>query len=222
MIEGSLAGLGLLVIRPGLMVTAAPILGGSFVPPVVKVGLTVLLGLLAAPALGPLVFDTPVALALAAAHEAVVGLALGLSVRVLVEGAQLAGQLAGFQIGLSYAALVDPQTGARNNVLAMLYGNVAALTFLGIDGHHALLRALAASYGAVPLGLGGLEPAPQVVAHLFGLVFALGAQLAAPVVVSLLLVEVALGLVSRAAPALNLLMFGFPTASRSCWLLWRR
>ena len=56
-----------------------------------------------------------------------IGLALALAIRALVAGAELAGQLAGFQMGLSYGAIVDPQSGVRNNVIAALYGNVAML-----------------------------------------------------------------------------------------------
>ncbi len=79
-----------------------------------------------------------------------IGLALGLSVRLVLGGAEMAGQLAGFQLGFSYASLVDPQSGARNSVMSALYGTLTLFILLAIDAHHELLRALAASYEAMP------------------------------------------------------------------------
>jgi len=203
--------LGLLLVRPGLLIAAAPPFGALYTPVPVKIGLSVVLGVVLAPSI-----DVPGAVAVAPlaiilAREAAIGLALALSVRVLMAGAELAGQLAGFQLGFSYAATVDPQTGARNSVVAGLYTSLVLLTFLGIDGHHALLRALADSYRELPIGLGhiGGGLATQT-ANLLGLLFVFGTQVAAPVVIVLLVAEVAIGLVSRVAPALNMMVIGFP------------
>ena len=81
------------------------------------------------------------------AREMAIGLALALAIRALVAGAELAGHLAGFQMGFSYAAIVDPQSGVRNNVLVALYGNIWRCSrFSAINGHHAFLRALRDSY----------------------------------------------------------------------------
>ena len=133
--------------------------------------------------------------------------------RVLVAGAELAGHLSGFQIGFAYASLVDPQSGARNGVLSALYANLVVMVFLVIDGHHQLLQALAASYGALPIGAGGWaatgELAP-LVARTLGTVFVIGLRIAAPVVLVLFIVEVALGLLSRVAPQLNLMVNAAP------------
>jgi len=203
--------LGLLLVRPGLLVAAAPPFGALYTPVPVKIGLSVLLGIALAPtvALPPNLALAPLVVIIA--REAAIGLALAMSVRAVMAGAELAGQLAGFQLGFSYAATVDPQTGARNNIVAALYSSLALLTFLGINGHHALLKALAESYRAVPIGLGHIEPAMvQQIAGLLGLLFIFGTQVAAPIVIVLLVAEVAIGLVSRIAPALNMMVLGFP------------
>src|SRR4029078_5695982 len=91
----------------------------------------------------------------AAARELLIGLALSLSVRVLIAGAELAGHLSGFQIGFAYSSLVAPQSGARNVVLSALSATFVVMVFLVLDGHHQLLHALAASYAALPIGAGG-------------------------------------------------------------------
>jgi flagellar biosynthetic protein FliR len=171
----------------------------------------VLLAILVAPLVPAPAATDPVFLLVAVAGEMVIGIALGMGVRLLIAAAELAGHLVGFQMGLSYAALVDPQSGVRNNMVAALYANLAMVTFLAIDGHHSVLRALASSYEAVPIGgahaSAGLA---SLVAQMLGLVFVTGARLAAPVVTVLLIVELALGLISRAAPSLNLMVVGAP------------
>lgn len=203
-------GFALLLIRPGALVTSAPALGMLFTPVPVKAGLVAVLAL----ALFPLV-ETPeaagtTALGVIAARETAIGLALGFSVRLFIAGAEMAGHLTGFQLGFAYASLVDPASGVRNNIIAALYGSIALLVFLGTNAHHMLIGALALSYDALPVGVGGVDASiVEVAMDMAGVVFGLGARLAAPVVVVLIIVEIALGLMSRAAPALNILMMGF-------------
>jgi flagellar biosynthesis protein FliR len=203
--------LGLLLVRPGLLIAAAPPFGALYTPVPVKIGLSLVLGIVLAPTI-----DVPGTVSMAPLvvilmREAAIGLALALSVRALLAGAALAGQLAGFQLGFAYAAAVDPQTGARNSIVAALYSSLSLLVFLGIDGHHALLRALAQSYQELPIGLGHVSAGMATqVANLLGLLFVFGTQVAAPVVIVLLVAEVAIGLVSRVAPALNMMVLGFP------------
>jgi flagellar biosynthesis protein FliR len=202
---------GLLIVRPGMLVVAAPMFGASYVPGPVRIGLGVLLGVILAPIVQQPLVTEPVGIVVTVVSEVIIGIALGMGVRVLIAAAELAGHMAGFQMGLSYAALVDPQSGVRNNMLAALYANLAMIVFLSIDGHHTLLRALASSYDAVPIG--GMHASASLgtlVAQMLGLVFITGVRLAAPVVTVLLIVELALGLISRAAPSLNLMVVGAP------------
>jgi flagellar biosynthetic protein FliR len=106
---------------------------------------------------------------------------------------------------------VDPQSGVRNGVISAIYSTVAVVVFFGVNAHHDLLRALVRSFEALPVGAGHVGAAmPELVMRMLGLVFVLGAQLAAPVVIVLLVTELALGLLSRAAPTLNLMAQGFP------------
>ena len=205
------ARFGLLMVRPGMLIVAAPAFGGGFAPAVVKAGLTVLVALMLVPIVSLPDLASTVGLTAVVAREAAVGLALAFGLRVLVAGAEFAGQLTGFQLGFTYASLVDPQTGARNNVLSSLYGTLALVIVFLVNAHHDFLRALWMSYQALPVGLGGVEASLSgLVARGLGFVFLIGAQLAAPVVIVLLIVELALGLLSRAAPTLNIMVQGFP------------
>jgi len=203
--------LGILVVRPGMLVAMSPAFGGAFAPVRVKTGLVVLIAIALAPSAAvPLLID-PLPIALVLAREAAIGLALALALRVLIAGAEAAGSLIGFQMHLSYGATIDPQSGVRNPVLSVMYSNIALMTFFSIDGHHAFLRALRQSYADLPVGAGHIGASlPGDVARMLGFVFTLGLRLAAPVVIVLLLMETALALLARSAPALNPMGVGAP------------
>lgn len=209
--ELPLVPLGLLLVRPGLLVATAPALGAGFAPAPARAALAALVALVLLPIVAVPEPAGSGGLALMVAREAVVGLALAMSVRLVIAGAEFAGHLSGFQIGFSYANLVDPQSGVRNSTISALYSGLAVLVFFLVNAHHVLLRILVESYEAIPIGIGGVAATGgTLVTRMLGVVFVLGVQLAAPVLMVLLLVEVALGLLGRVAPSLNLLMFGFP------------
>jgi len=199
--------IGIMVVRPGALLMATPVFGAAFAPPLIRVGLLLLITFALAPVIALPADLGQTSTTLIAGRELLIGLGLSLSVRVLVAGAELAGHLSGFQIGFAYSSLVDPQSGARNGVLSVLYTNLVVMIFLVIDGHHQLLQALATSYSALPIGgsawtaTGELAP---LVARTLGTVFVIGVRIAAPVVLVLFIVEVTLGLLSRVAPQLNI------------------
>ena len=207
----ALVALGIVMVRPGVLIITTPIFGGTHVPPQIRIALSVILGLLVMPAVQVPTNLSAWAIAVLVAGEVVIGVGLSMAVRVLVAGAELAGHVVGFQIGFSYASLVDPMTGVRNNMLALLYSSLTIVTFLGINGHHALLRVMAESYTVLPIGAWHIGPSMlSAIVRLLGIVFLLGVQLAMPIVIVLLMVELMLGLLSRVAPALNLMVVGFP------------
>jgi flagellar biosynthetic protein FliR len=206
-----LARLAVLLVRPGVVVMLAPTFGGLYANNRTKVGLTVLLavGLFPSVVVPPAInlFD----LAAVLAHEVAIGLALGLTVRALVAGVEFAGHLSGQQMGLTYAGTIDPSSGAKNTVVTSMFNMLAVLTLFGIDGHHTILRALAASYDGLPIGAGGVDA--SLVASVRGtlaLVFVTALRLAAPIVVVLLITEIVIGFISRATPALSFMVIGFP------------
>lgn len=211
---------GLLLVRPGMLILGTPLFGSAFAPPPVKIGLIVLTTVLLAPAVTVPGIAGPATLVAVATRELFIGFSLALALRLIIAGAELGGHLSGFQLGLSYAALIDPQSGVRNNVLAALYGSLAVFVFLLTNAHHDVLRAFAASYEALPIGLGGMaDSLGGTVAQMFGLMFVLGVRLAAPLVVTLLLVEVALGVLARVAPTLNLMVNAAPIRLIVGWLV---
>jgi len=201
----------LLLVRPGMLVLIAPGIGGQHITTPVKIALTVFiaLGLLPSVAVPQ---DLPnLSLALVIGREVAIGMSLAFVLRALIVGAEFAGHLTGQQIGFSYGATIDPQSGVRNNMLAILYGSLATLGFLAVNGHHQLLRALAESYAGLPIGIGQMHASiVGSVRDILALVFIVGLRLAAPIVVVLLVVELAVGLISRASPALSSMVIGYP------------
>lgn len=201
----------LLLVRPGMLVAIAPALGGMQVPVPVKVGLTVFIAIGLLPSVAVPAELANLTLSMVIAREAVIGLSIGFALRALIAGAEFAGHLSGQQIGFSYGATIDPQSGVRNNMLATFYGLLATLGFLAINGHHAVLRALAQSYAALPIGSGSLDASVvSSVRDILGLVFIVAVRLAAPVVIVLLIVELIVGLISRASPVMNYMVIGYP------------
>jgi flagellar biosynthesis protein FliR len=206
-----LLAIGLLMVRPGTLILGAPSFGGMYAPTQVKVALVVFIGIAVMPLAEVPRADSSVSLVLIVGREMAIGLAMGLAVNALIAAAEMAGQLAGFQIGLSYSAIIDPSSGVRNNVVGSLYGMIATIIFLVGNVHHAFLRALGRSYEALPIGSGHIgEALPQSIMALLGLVFSFGLRIAAPIIIVLLVTELGLGLIARAAPSLNIALVGGP------------
>ena len=176
-----IARFALLLVRPGMIVAVAPTIGGAYIPVPVKIGLTVMIaiGLVA----GVPVPDVAgnITLTGVIAREVAIGLSLAFVLRVLVGAAELAGHLSGFQIGFSYGATIDPQSGVSSTMLATLYGSLATLGIFAVNGHHMILRALTASYTAIPIGGGAIGATlPDAVREILGMLFVVGTRLAAP------------------------------------------
>ena len=206
-----LAQLAVLLVRPGVVVALAPTFGGLYATSRTKIGLTVMLavGLLPSVAVPPAI--NAAELTAFIAREMAIGLALGLTVRALVGGVEFAGHLSGFQMGLMYAGTIDPSSGAKNTVVTSLFNMLAVLTLFAIDGHHTILRALAASYAGLPVGDGAVNASLVTsVRDTLALVFVTAIRLSAPIVIVLLIVEVVIGFISRVTPALSFMVIGYP------------
>ena len=156
----------------------------------------------------------PAALARMALAEGAVGAALGWSAALIVAAARQAGEVLGAQAGLSVAALLDPEIDDGLTPLGHLFGLLALMAFLALDGPLMVIGALAESYRVVPAG--GLPLSAESVTRAFGLVaqaLALSLRLAAPSALALVLAGLALALIARAAPAFPFLTLALPVRS---------
>ena len=153
----------------------------------------------------------PLWLALMVLGELFMGLALGLAVNFLFMGIQAGGELLGFQMGFTMINFADPLTGNQTGLSAFFLWMVSLLVFLVLDGHLYMIRGFAQSFSLVPPG--GLlirEELLTQILQLAGQLFSLALKIAAPVMVALFMVEVALGLVARTSPQIHIMDFGFP------------
>jgi flagellar biosynthetic protein FliR len=146
-----------------------------------------------------------------AVREVLFGLILGLLFQIIFLGVQFAGGLIDYQIGFALVNVVDPYTSTNIPILAQTKMLLATLIFLMINGHHVLLQGLFESFRLVPLGKVSFQaPLLADIVHFSGRAFAIGLKLAAPVVVTLFITDVCMGIVARTMPQMNVFIVGFP------------
>lgn len=204
----------LLSARIAALFLLTPVLYAIPVPALVRVLLAV--GLAAALALpfsglpggqAPL----PGALLQSLLQELAIGATLGLGILMAFAGFALAGRLLDVQVGFGIAQVFDPLTRTQVPVLTSVFTLLGVLLFLLVDGHHALLRGIAFSLARFPLGQPwAVDAAAGPVLKQASALFTLGFALAAPIVLSLLLVEFALGVIARNLPQVNMFVLGIP------------
>ena len=195
----------------------APIFAARTAPMRVRAALVFFITLAMLPILGaapPLLLAAnagPMVLLGMLAFETLIGFTIGLVAQLTFGAVQMAGQLAGIQMGIGLANLIDPQTQEHITSIAQWQNLLALLVFLAVDGHHLLIRAVADSFHVLPLG-GGLPSAAGfgLVMNLAGGLFVVALQIAAPVLVLLLLVNAAMGVLSKLIPQLNVFIVSFP------------
>lgn len=191
----------------------APILSHPSVPRRVRIGLAVLLTVIVAPTLPAMPAVSPYSLAggVLIVQQVLIGTAIGLVLQFAFATVTLAGDLIGLQMGLSFASLVDPQHAEQVPLVGAFLSVVLMLAFMALNGHLMMLAALADSFQAFPLSADVLaHPDWGRLASGAASIFSAGLGIALPVVGALLLVSLALGMLTRTAPQLNLFAVGFP------------
>jgi len=199
--------------RIGPLFTLAPVLSGSLLSNRVKFIAAAGISLALAPiaAHGRTIPTDPFGFALALAKEVGVGLAFALALGVISAAVSAGASLVDTMVGFSFGALLDPVTGVQNAVLGQVYSLFAVMVFLLTGGDTVMLEGLAASYRVVPIDSfpDMTELAAQIV-PLAGQVFVIGLEIAAPVVIALIVTDAAFGLIARAVPQMNVFFVGLP------------
>jgi flagellar biosynthetic protein FliR len=197
-------------VRISMLMVFAPFFGSLAIPARVKVGLTVALTVLLYPVYAPRAFDfNGLNWCRVVTGEVIVGLILGLTLSFVFEGAQVAGQILGFQLGYSLVNVIDPQTQVDTPVLSIFHQGVVLLLFLQLDVHHWLLRGLAKSFEYLPPGVPTATPAAtEELIHAAAAMLAIAIQIAAPALIATLLADLVLGLIGKASPQLPVLFVG--------------
>ena len=200
--------------RVGACLMVAPMFGARFVPTRTRVLLAIAITALVIP-LMPASGIAPFSAQgfLVVAQQLLIGASLGFALQVVFDSMGLAGQLLANSMGLSFAFNVDPLRGSSTAALGQLYIILATLTFLALGGHLALLEVLVQGFTSMPIGSDGFGREGLWAMVLWGgTLFSGAVSIALPGVTALLIVNLAFGVVSRAAPSLNLFAVGFPVS----------
>jgi flagellar biosynthesis protein FliR len=204
----------LVLMRVSPIIFLLPIFSGRQVPNLAKAGLTLTVSLILLPTVKIDLRHFPgesYEFIYFIAAELMVGFILGLAVKLIFAGVQLAGELVAYQMGLAMANIIDPQSEGNSTLIAEFSYLIALLIFLLVDGHHWFFRALVQSFAVIAPGgvhlQGGLL---QYFSRLSGEMFTIAVKLSAPVMAVLIFTQIALGLVAKMVPQINILLTSFP------------
>lgn len=195
------------------LIASAPILGNRQIPARIKVALALIITLIIAPTLNiPTDLDPASAQGLfILIQQIIAGLIMGFAIRLIFTAVEMAGDLAGMQMGLGFASFYDPQNAAYTPVVAQFLGIIAALLFLSVNGHLYMLAALSDSFRSFPISASiPSANAFRTIAEWGGTIFSNALQFALPLIGALLISNLALGILTRSAPQLNIFAVGFP------------
>lgn len=195
------------------LIASAPLFGNAGVPVSVKVILGTMLALVIAPAIPEMPAANPTSMAglLILAQEMLIGLAMGFAMRIVFAAIEMAGEAASLTMGLGFATFFDPLTQGRSGAISQFLALMATMAFLSVNGHLVLIEVLAESFYTMPVSATPLSTnGPLELVRWGGEIFRAGLQLSLPLIAALLMTNIALGILTRAAPQLNLFGIGFP------------
>jgi len=209
-------------LRIGALFMAAPVFGAKTVPVRIRIILAVLITILLYPTMPDTSTLDPLSPAgiVIALQQILIGVLMGLSLQIMFAALVMSGMISATTMGLGFASTVDPQNGVQVTILGQYYLIIATLLFLSLDGHLLLLSVLADSFLALPLN-GNLLPM-EVIWNLIVFsteMFLTALLIALPIMVGVLLVNLGLGVVTRAAPQLNIFAVGFPATMLTGFVL---
>ncbi|MEO8466688.1 MAG: flagellar biosynthetic protein FliR [Gammaproteobacteria bacterium] len=194
----------------GVMMVA-PIFGARLVPKRVRLALAVMTTVVVSPMLPPTQpFELSLATGLVVAQEILIGAAIGFCLQMIFDALIVAGQTIAMSMGLGMATMVDPQRGVTVPVVSQFFVVLGTLIFLSLGGHLATLRLLSDSFSALPVGHFLSRNGLFMLANWGGQLFAGALRIALPAATALLIANIAFGIMSRAAPTLNLFSVGLP------------
>ena len=200
--------------RVGAILLFAPILGSNNIPAKLRIGFTLILSFLITPIVSP--SEIPnikgiLSLAIFMLSEFTIGILIAYAVKLIFITVQIAGTVVDFQMGFGVVNVIDPQTESQVSITAQYMNVLAILFFLVLDGHHIIIQAIVESFKMINphrFNFSGLTM--QYLLNLFSGAFITAVKFAAPMVATLFFISVALGLIARTVPQMNVFIVGFP------------
>jgi flagellar biosynthetic protein FliR len=201
------------LVRILAMIGTVPVLSHRSIPLRAKVAIGVAIALVLAPTIQTPALQTALDAAFfeTLVRNILVGVTLGFAIRILFSGVELAGQMVGLQVGLSFGGFFNPEATDMDNPVANFISLLVLLLFLAIDGHLMVLYGLRQSFEVFPIAQAGSQAlAFDAMAGLGAQVFSIALSISLPVLAVMLLINVVLGVMARVSPQLNLFAVGFP------------
>ena len=208
--------------RISSMFMVAPITGGQYVPVRARLMLSVAVTFVVMPLLPDPPAVTPFSLTMISLilQQLLIGVAMGFVLMLVFSAVVTGGQVIAMQMGLGFASMVDPANGQQVPVLSQLYLMMTTLLFLVMDAHLVLIALLVESFHTLPIGPTGVDrDALWAIANWGSEMFAGAVWIALPALASLLMVNIAFGVMARAAPQLNIFSIGFPVTMMMGYLV---
>ncbi|MBI3803014.1 MAG: flagellar biosynthetic protein FliR [Nitrospirae bacterium] len=202
----------LILFRVGSFLAAMPMVGGQSLPGLIKVSLALAVSLVLVPIISmPPPPSTLSAWMVGLVGEVLIGWVIGLGTQLIFAAVDLGGEIAGLQMGFGIASVIDPASNQPVPLIEQVYTLLAVLIFFGARADHLILQALVHSFGLLP----PMAFAPNGIPlghfiQLAGQMFVVGMKIAIPVTMVLLLANVALGILSRVVPQMNVWLMSFP------------
>ena len=199
--------------RVAALLSVAPVFGSRTLPGRIRLMLALALTWTLLPLLPPIPVVEPLSPTglLVVAQQILIGLSMGFLLRLVFGALELGGHMIATQMGLGFASLVDPQSGAQSPLLSQFYGLLGTLIFLSLNGHLMLIRFLVESFTTLPVASTGVDrDVLWTLVTWASQMFAGAVLISLPAITSLLVVNLAFGVMTRAAPQLNIFTVGFP------------
>jgi len=193
-------------------VAIAPFFGNQAISMPIKVAMGILLAIMIAPAAPamPTVDLLSLRGILIIAEQMIIGLAIGLMMQVIFSAIEMAGQISGMTMGFGFATNYDPQSAGTTIVISQLMGILALLVFLSMNGHLIMIAGLLESFYAFPVTAEPRMIDGMTIAIWGAKLFSIALQLSLPIVATLLITNLALGILTKSSPQLNIFGIGFP------------
>jgi flagellar biosynthetic protein FliR len=195
------------------VISTAPLFGNVSVPARVKLGLSVLLTIIVAPNVPAIPAMDPMSLPglLILMQQLLIGLAMGFAVRIMMACVELAGEISSMTMGLGFATFYDPQSQGHTSVISQFLALLMTMVYITSNMHLVLLSTLVQTFTSLPISASPMSTEGfHQLAIWGGRIFSAGVQISLPIVAALLITNIALGVLTRAAPSLNLFGIGFP------------
>jgi len=200
-------------VRISAMMMAAPVFGARMLPVRIRILMALSVSILTVPLLPAVPAVDPISLAASniLLQQILIGVATGFIIQMVFQSLVIAGEAIANGMGLGFARMVDPANGVQVPVISQFFVVLATLLFVILNGHLLLIELIVRSFQILPIGESGLSlPAIKSVVNWAGQMFIGGLMISLPAVTALMVVNISMGVITRAAPQLNIFAVGFP------------